>query len=94
MVLRHSAVGLQALLLTSMWKMNLVSLWWTTKLLLLAGVADSLVDGLLDVVVCPLFPVVAPGVLVVVSMPGVVHNAGVGKDGEIGKRFTQRPIYF
>jgi hypothetical protein len=70
-----------------MWKMNLVSLWWTTKLLLLAGVADSLVDGLLDVV-CPLFPVVALGVLVVVSMPGVVHNVGVGKDGEIGKRFT------
>lgn len=93
MVLRHSAVGLPVLSLTSMWKTNPASLWWTIKLLLHAGVGSP-VEGLLAVAVCPL-PIVGllNEVAVVVSITEGAHSVGVGKDGEIGKRFTACPIY-
>jgi len=95
MALKHSAVGLPVLLLTSMWKTNLASLWWITKLLHHAGAVASAVEGPLDVVVLVvghLTPEVPSGVLVVDSPSGAAHNVEVGKDGEIGKRSTQYPV--
>jgi hypothetical protein len=94
MVLRHLAVGLPVLLLTSTWKTNPASLWWTIKLLLLAGAVDSPVEGLLIVAVCPLLiGGLLNEVAVVVSITEGAHSVGVGKGGEIGKRFTSCLIH-